>query len=193
MPGLVKRAHNAGLKVSAHVYTAADFHNAIAGGVDAIAHMAGTGYDSTMGPTPFRITEQDAALAGARSVSVTTTLSWLGELDSASRMRVVGQVIRPNFEVLKKHRVPILIDSDQFRQTPAQEVDLLHSLKLFTATELLRMWSMDTPQSIFPQRLIGRFSDGAEASFLVLEGNPLVDFWICSQNPHAREAGRAAC
>lgn len=176
VPPLVKRAHDAGLRVSAHVYTAADFHNALAGGVDAIAHMPGTGYDSTMGPAAFRISDEDAALAGSRSVSVTTTLSWLAELDSSTRTRVVAQVIRPNVELLRKHRVAILIGSDQFRGTPAQEVDILHSLGLFTPAELLRMWSMDTPRSIFPRRDIGGFAEGFEASFLVLDTNPLDDF-----------------
>jgi hypothetical protein len=37
------------------------------------------------------------------------------------------------------------------------------------------MWAETTPQSIFPNRKIGALSDGAEASLLALEGNPLED------------------
>jgi hypothetical protein len=44
-----------------------------------------------------------------------------------------------------------------------------------TNVELLRAWSIDTPRSIFPLRNIASFTDGAEASFLVLGGDPLAD------------------
>jgi len=173
---IVQRAHASGLRVSAHVYTAADFHNAINAGVDDIAHMPGTGFDSTLGPAAFRIAEEDAALAGKRGATVLTTVSWLSELDSAHRTRIVSEVIRPNIEMLRRHGVKILIGSDLFRETPAREADLLASLGLFSNADLLRMWSMDTPAAIFPRRKIARFADGYEASFLVLESNPLDNF-----------------
>jgi len=47
---------------------------------------------------------------------------------------------------------------------------------VFSNLEVLRMWSETTPLAIFPRRKIGRLASGYEASFLVLDGNPLVDF-----------------
>ncbi len=176
VPRIVELAHKARLRVSAHVYSATDFHNAVTAGVDDIAHMPGTGYDSTMGPAAFRISSEDAALAARRGTTVTTTLSWLAELDSSRRVALVRDVIKPNVELLKRNRVPLFVGSDQFRATPAQEADVLASLEIFTNAELLRMWSMATPTAIFPNRKLGRFADGYEASFLVLEGDPLSDF-----------------
>ncbi len=41
VPEIARRAHAAGLRLSAHVYTATDFHNALVGGVDDVAHMPG--------------------------------------------------------------------------------------------------------------------------------------------------------
>ena len=38
------------------------------------------------------------------------------------------------------------------------------------------MWAVDTPRSIFPDRAIARLADSFEASFIVLDGNPLEDF-----------------
>jgi imidazolonepropionase-like amidohydrolase len=38
------------------------------------------------------------------------------------------------------------------------------------------LWSVATPAAIFPDRKIGRFEEGYEASFLALAGNPLDDF-----------------
>src|SRR5688572_20466059 len=57
VPEIVRLAHAAGLHVSAHVYTAADFRAAIAGGVDQVAHLTG---GRATDPAPFLITEADA-------------------------------------------------------------------------------------------------------------------------------------
>lgn len=173
---IAKRAHAAGLRVSAHVYTAADFHNALVGGVDDIAHMPGCGFDSTLGFQAFRISPEDARLAAARHVTVTTTLYWLYELDSAQRRRLVDLVIKPNIALLRANGVPILLGSDEFRATPLHEATVLASLGIFTNAELLDLWTRTTPQSIFPKRRIGRLADGYETSLLVLSGDPTADF-----------------
>jgi hypothetical protein len=179
VPDIAKRSHAAGLRLSAHVYTAADFHNALAGGVDDVAHMPGTGYEERLGVASFRISEADARLAAERGATVTTTLSWLAEemeSDAAGAQKILEQVIRPNVEILRRFGVPILIGSDQFRQTPAGEARLLAKLGLLSNAELLRSWCVTTPEAIFPNRRIGRLAEGYEASFLVLEGDPLADF-----------------
>jgi hypothetical protein len=180
---IARRAHAAGLRLSAHAYTAADFHNAVAGGVDDIAHFPGTGWDPKLGAAAFRISDADAALAARRGVTVTTTLSWLEEKesDTAGAGNVLDEVIRPNVAALRRAGVPILIGSDLFRQTPAPEAMLLSKLGLFTNAELLKMWSETTPRAIFPNRRIGRLAEGCEASFLVLGADPLADFSATSK------------
>jgi imidazolonepropionase-like amidohydrolase len=52
----------------------------------------------------------------------------------------------------------------------------LDQLQVFSKGELLRMWCDTTARAIFPGRKIGALRDGYEASFLVLNGNPLNDF-----------------
>lgn len=47
---------------------------------------------------------------------------------------------------------------------------------MFSNTILLNMLTDTTPRTIFPDRKIGRLSDGYEASFLALECNPLKKF-----------------
>jgi imidazolonepropionase-like amidohydrolase len=37
------------------------------------------------------------------------------------------------------------------------------------------MWSVVTPRTIFPARRVGTLEPSAEASFLVLRGDPLAD------------------
>lgn len=169
VPEIVKRAHAAGLQVSAHVYTAADFRSAVAGGVQQIAHLpGGRGPDSV-----FMLTDADAAAARRAGVTVITTVTQ--HEDSALLARLLKTQYAHNIEVLRRHGVPLLIGSDLVGRTAAIEIDALAHSGLFSALELLRMWSVTTPQSIFPNRRIGTLRDGAEASFLVLRANPLED------------------
>lgn len=173
---IVRRAHAADLRVSAHVYTGTDFHNAVVAGVDDIAHMPGTGYDSTMSYDAFRIRPEDAQLLASRGGTVTTTLQWLGEYDSTARRNIVERIVRPNIELLRKHQVTIVIGSDEFRASSAHEADVLSTIGVFSNAELIDMWTRKTPASIFPRRRIGRFADGYEASLLVLTADPLQNF-----------------
>jgi hypothetical protein len=167
---IVRLAHEAGLHVSAHVFTAQDFRNAIEGGVDQIAHLPG---GRSSNPAPFLLTDDDGALAAKRKVTVVTTVIQHG--DSAVTDGLIRSQYTHNFEVLRRHKVPLLIGSDVFGGTAAAEIAALARSRIFSNLELLRMWSVTTPQSIFPKRRIGVLSPDYEASFLVLGRNPLED------------------
>ena len=52
----------------------------------------------------------------------------------------------------------------------------MSKLGIFSNLELLKMWCESTPRTIFPGRKIGLLREGYEASFLVLNGNPLKEF-----------------
>lgn len=171
VPVIVRLAHQAGLKVSAHVFTAADFRNAVSGGVDWIAHLPG---GRTTNPAPFLLTEADARLARQRGVDVVTTITQHG--DEAVTDEIVRTQYAHNIRLLRRFGVPLLLGSDRFGDTAATEAAALVRSRLFSNLELLRMWSVTTPQAIFPDRRIGRLRDGYEASFLVLEADPLADF-----------------
>lgn len=169
--GIVRRAHAAGLQVSAHVWTAADFRAAIDAGVDQIAHMPGGKGNN---PTPFLLTAADASRAAARRVPVITTVTQHG--DSAVTDLLLKTQYVHNIGILRAQKVPLLIGSDQFEGTAATEVAALARSGAFTNLELLQLWSVATPQAIFPNRRIGSIADGYEANFLVLSGDPLADF-----------------
>ncbi len=179
LPEIVRLAHKAGLYVSAHISTAADFHNALVAGVDEIAHLPFVDFDKELGNKHFLISETDARLAAKRRVRVITTLGWLradlGD-DPQREKEARTQVVVPNLRLLKRYRVKLLVGSDQFRQTSLPEILLISSLNVFTNLELLKMSCEITPQAIFPKRKIGFLRKGYEASFLVLDGNPLTNF-----------------
>lgn len=184
LPEIVRRAHRAGLRVATHVETATDFHNALIAGVDEMAHTPGfrpefgdwTKYDASR----FKISDADARLAGRKRVSVATTLVSAVEQAFLKKGGVPTNEIRDlltdNLQLLKKYNVPIAIGSDSYRQTSLPEALNLHKLGVFDNRELLKLWCETTPESIFPTRRLGRLRNAYEASFLVLDGNPLVDF-----------------
>lgn len=173
---IVRRAHAAALPVAAHVYTAADFRNAVAGGVDVIVHVPG---GSDLPVEAFRLTDMDAEVAAGRRVAVITALGGLADQlrrDSAGTADRIRDVYAPNVDVLRRHGVRLLVGSDLIRQSAAVEIRVLGRMGMFSSLELLKMWSVATPQALFPRRKIGELLDGYEASFLVLAGNPLKDF-----------------
>jgi len=163
VPAVVKRARLANLKVSAHIENAHDFHVAVSAGVDEIAHMP---FVDAADLAAYRLADDDLALPKV----VATTLDWARDAD-ADDPRV--HVQRENLSRLRAAGWTIVIGTDRFRETARTEVDLLARLELMTNLELLRAWSIDTPRSIFPERAIGLLEAGAEASFLVLTGNPI--------------------
>ena len=183
VPEIVQRSHLAGLRVMAHVETAADFRNALHAGVDQIGHTPGfRGNEQTKLPRIqlFELSDADAARAARQGVYVVTTLSGITALspagpDSITRRRADSLFIR-NLRMMKKHGVRVIVGSDSYRNTSVPEAMYLASLGVYTNGELLRMWSDVTPRAIFPNRRIGKLAPGYEASFLVLDRDPLADF-----------------
>lgn len=172
LPHLLARAKSAGLAVSAHVFTAADFRAAINAGITQLAHMPG----GPGTPAPYLITDADAQNAAAHNVTVATTISKDFEGDTARTDQLTKNVYAPNITALRRRGVRIVLGSDLIRGTAAYEAAALLRAGVFSSLELLRMWSVETPRSIFPNRRIGELADGYEASFLVLGGDPLADF-----------------
>lgn len=173
VPEIVARAHQAGLRVAAHIETAEDFRRAVAAGVDIVAHMPGSwrigqaaGYaDDSL--DRWLLTEEDAAEAARRDAAVVAHV-FNGHLSPE-----IGRVHTHNLARLKAHGVRLAIGSDDYRQSAIREAIYLQSTGLFSPAEVLRIASETTPQVIFPERRIGRLADGYEASFLVIDGDPI--------------------
>lgn len=184
VPEIVRRAHQQGKRVAAHVETAADFRIAVAGGVDLLAHLPGYAFGAgpdgrselVPDPSPFVITEDDARMAGKRRVAVTPTARWTfggHGPDSAAVVAARHDLMRRNLERLRASGARIVIGSDWFGQTASGEITALRQVVDWPNADLLAIWAVETPQVIFPGRKIGRLEPGYEASFLVLDENPL--------------------
>lgn len=184
LPEIVRRAHRAGLRVSTHVETAIDFHHALVAGVDEINHTPGfrpekndwKRYDAAR----FKISERDARLAARNGVVIVTTL--FSAIEQALQKKegepfaAMHDLLVHNLRLLKQHGVRVAIGSDSYRQTSLVEALSLHRLGALDNLTLLKMWCETTATAIFPKRRIGYLKDGYEASFLVLDDDPLRDF-----------------
>ncbi len=181
VPLVVERAHAAGLKIAAHVDTAADVHVALLGGVDELAHMPGYCLDPKQATLPYRLFDADIAVASRKHVTIIPTASICDNDRVSSAMRTAIRTMQlDNLRRLKTAGVNIVIGSDSYGSDSLHEAQYLHSLGLWTNLELLRIWSITTPEDIVhkhsPTRRIAKLDPGYEASFLVLNGNPLLDW-----------------
>jgi hypothetical protein len=172
LPKIVAKAHANHLPVSTHVNNAADFHSALAAGVDEIAHLPLTGL------TPIAV--EDAKLAARRGIVVDTTCAVVHGLPSQTlRKEDLPQVLKTqlvNLKLLRDHGVRLAIGSDNANDSSVKEVEYLRGLGVFDNLTLLKLWTETTAQTIFPQRKLGALKEGYEASFLALESNPLEDW-----------------
>ncbi|MEP6636555.1 MAG: amidohydrolase family protein [Acidobacteriota bacterium] len=186
LPEIVRRVHRQHLRVSTHVETATDFHNALIAKVDEINHTPGFRPDRNdlanyTNLARYQISEADARLAAHNHVVVVTTMgetieAVLSDKGNAEMRNAVRALVVHNLQILQKHGVSIAIGSDSYRQTSVPEALSLRKLGVFDNLTLLKMWCESTAETIFPGRRIGHLNEGYEASFLVLSGDPLHDF-----------------
>jgi hypothetical protein len=176
LAAIVAQAHRDTLRVSAHIETSRDFHNALVAGVDEINHMPGFRADSTISFAAYELSPEDAADAARRGVTVVTTLAGAGTSGSKGYQERFRELQRKNLALLKQFRVRIAIGSDAYRQTSVDEAMYVSSLGVFGNAELLGMWCENTSRTIFPRRRIGRLEEGYEGSFLVLTDDPIQAF-----------------
>lgn len=204
LPKLVARAHRDGLRVSVHINTAADFHHAVAAGVDEIAHGGGPSFFNTVedraaDPAALRdpaglqrallealrapaangrgyvpIAEADAREAARRGIAVVTTVALLTRAPEPARA-ALRPYVAEHLKRLRDAGVSLVVGSDNPMDTSALEFEQLATLGVWDNLGLLKLWSEATPRAIFPGRQIGALAEGYEASFLALDGDPLAD------------------
>ena len=175
------------MSVSVHVESAQDFRQGVAAGVDEINHLPGMYWDSNHTAADHLLTEEDARRAAESGVAVVATTYWTDVFSkrndiAAERVAQLKAVQRQNLDLLIEAGVEIRIGSDVYDRVgdgeganPTRgEVENLVALGAFDARTVLSRW-IDTGRKIFPQRQIGCFEPGCEASFLVFEADPRDD------------------
>lgn len=171
VPEIVSRAHGEGLRVAAHVTSTHDFGVAVQAGVDVIAHLPGYMSEEI-------ITPEDARLAASRGITVITTAALAESVGARGGidLEILKSAQRESLLALINAGVSIALGSDSWSDTTHREAMYLHQLGVFSEAELLQIWTTNCARIVFPDRQVGELSEGFEASFLVLDGNPLEDF-----------------
>lgn len=172
---IVKLAHKAGLRVLTHIETAADFALAVDAGADEIAHLPGYAFRPALGIEAYKIDKTTARRAARKNVIAGTTCIFSEEFYSKWQEQS-REIQIHNLRLLHNSGVRIAIGTDVFKYTSLDEIKYLHKLGVFDNLTLLKLWSEVTPQSIFPDRKIGKLESGYEASFLGLACNPIENF-----------------
>jgi imidazolonepropionase-like amidohydrolase len=182
VPLIVARAHAARLRVSAHVDTVTDYRIALKAGVDEMAHLPGYYIGPKDDTRKYELTAEDVKETARHGVWVDIAPVVIENYDlQDSLMKVqakerIDAVRVHNLRLLKKFKVKIAFGSDWYGRTPVIDVLYLQKLSVFSNLEMLKIWCEETPRSIFPNRKIGLLKAGYEANFIVLDGNPLLDF-----------------
>lgn len=183
VPDIVRRAHSIGARLIAHADTAADFRVAVESGADVIAHLPGYRIAKFNKPADYRIDDAVIADAARRGITVITTTA-------ASRFAIqrypeteaaIVANYQDNIARLRAAGVKLAFGSDSFGGSVLDEIEMIDRLKVMPRAELLRVATTDTPQLMFPGRAIGAFREGAEASLLALDGDPIADLAALKQ------------
>ena len=185
---VVKKAHAANLRVFAHIETADDFRLGLKIGLDGFAHAPYYGWDGKIEDQPTDdLTLADIKLAAEKKIVVNVTAQ-RGEYSAVEsykdgkivfnqeRLTRIHDRHRKLFNLMYRNGLKILFGNDNYGKTVMPEIDYFYDNRIFDNQTLLKIATQDTPQAIFPNRKIGKFSEGYEASFLVLAENPLKDF-----------------
>lgn len=182
VPEVVRRARAAGLAVSAHVRTAADFRVAVASGVDEINHL------------PLEaISAEDAGACAEHGVTVVTTV-----LSHRSTEGVYdpNALHRDNLRLLRDAGVQLALGTDNMHVDVVDELLAVAALDVFDAPSLVRLATTESIRAVLRTKShdvdaspagtrtkshdadaspAGTLANGADATFLALRRNPLAD------------------
>ena len=115
--------------------------------------------------------ERDAQAAARLGLANTLVVSeWTND-----RSEKVEAWEKENIETLRRADAKLLISVDAYGATLTDGLIAGVENDYFSATELLRIATMDTPAFIFPERSIGCLEIGCEASFIAFGSNPIED------------------
>ncbi len=167
---VVKKAHRSGLRVYAHVETADDVRLGLKLGVDGFANLPGNTWDGRGDGKKYTLNDEDLKKLAKKKTAVIPLFS------HAQTQSPRPDAPKDQADLLKRmldNGVNVVIGSDDSQRTIRGEVNYWFQFGNLDYAQALRILCMNTPQAIYPKRKIGRFEEGYEASFLVLDDNPL--------------------
>lgn len=167
---LVKKARRSKLPVYAHVETADDVRLGLKLGVQGFANLPGYNWDGNGDGAKYALNDDDLKKLAKKKTAVIPLFSY------AQTHAIRPEATADQANLLKRMLnagVNVVIGSDDSQRTIRSEVNYWFQFGNLNYAQILNVLCVNTPQTIFPDRKIGRFDEGYEASFLVLRDNPL--------------------
>lgn len=168
---IIKKAKKADLQVFAHVETVDDVRLGIKLGVNGFANLPGSEWDGTGDPARFELKPDDLKKMAKKNIAVVPLLSH-GQAAAISNPAVL-EFHKKTLKTLLAEGVPVAIGSDDGSRTMRSELNYWTQLGAMNTEQAMRILCETTPCAIYPERKIGKFEEGYEASFLALNDNPL--------------------
>jgi hypothetical protein len=167
---VIKKAKKADLRVFAHVENAEDVRLALKLGVDGLANLPGHDWDGNGDPKRFELTDDDIKKLAKKKIPVSPLFSHAQALGPKPSLQ---EWHKKTLDRLFAANVNVVTGSDDLSRTTRAELNYWFNLGVSNNAQLLRIFCEQSPRAVFPDRKIGRIADGYEASFLVLDANPL--------------------
>jgi hypothetical protein len=181
LPQIRRITEEAGLRLVVANSSIGDFRTSLEARADLVSHLP-CYQDSMSDPdNPYfhvdtaeecLISEQEAQRAAAIGMaSVLVVTEW-----AKDRPEPYVDWERQNVASLEAAGAPLAIGSNAYGSTAIDGLIAGVEKGFFEPARLLRLATTETTSVIFPKRRVGCLESGCEASFLVLDGNPLDDF-----------------
>jgi imidazolonepropionase-like amidohydrolase len=172
---IANRAAADGIRIAAHVESAADAALALDCRVSLLAHMPGYGMRPDQDPAQFLVPDALLQKLAENKTAVTPTLGLIyadaKDQDGTNKVRAWKNAQAQRW---KNAGILLLYGSDNYFD-PKSELTALIDSKIWTPAELIDMLASHTPRWIFPSRSVGSLAPGHEATFITLSSNPLED------------------
>ena len=182
---IIEKAIKSKIRVYAHIETVDDFIWALNNDVTYFAHMPG--YGGGYGKTNFDsfiIPDSILSKASKKNVLITPTVSfakyyaqaWNGKEMAVDTilLKEKQDFLRNELKRFQKAGIQLAFGADQKGSTLMEEINDIIALDAFENNNILSIIT-GSSKHIFPDRKIGEIREGYEASFLVLNNNPLED------------------
>lgn len=185
---IAKKANRSGLRVVAHIESFDDLKVGLRCGISIFAHMPfyNVNFSKDL-PDEFQLTTAERRIIKKIKPVIIPTLSfneefsivrneknnYRGELDTASFNRSLN-FQKARIKNLSQMGFQFAIGSDRDYLLP--ELLYWFENRIFSNEDILTIATKETPNLIFPNRKLGEFKEGYEASLLVFDNNPLDDY-----------------
>jgi imidazolonepropionase-like amidohydrolase len=174
-------ARRIGLRAVVHIDSAADFRLAIEVQAHALMHLPASALDESLPDSVYLIAAADAAAARKAGTIVVPTVAPPFYYLSGKPLARQQKIMAANLALLQTAGVPLAAGADIYTKSSLDELNLLRATGLFDGGELLNIGTTNGLKLMLPNRNVGTFETGAEASFIGYYADPRDNWYVLGE------------